>query len=131
MALYPHPEIWILHLNKPQESPIDGSVNYAVLYSQNYDHIKGVNMKTVPLAEAKAKLSRLIDEIDSRDEEVTITRNGKVAAVMISSDQFDSWKETLAIQSDPAMMEEIRRGIRSLSRTKKTCTLDELFNSED
>lgn len=45
-------------------------------------------MKTVPLAEAKAKLSRLIDEIDSRDEEVTITRNGKVAAVMISADQF-------------------------------------------
>ena len=49
-------------------------------------------MKTVPLAEAKAKLSRLINEIDNRDEEVTITRNGKVAAVMISPDQFDSWK---------------------------------------
>lgn len=88
-------------------------------------------MKTVPLAEAKAKLSRLIDEIDSRDEEVTITRNGKVAAVMISSDQFDSWKETLVIQSDPAMMEEIRRGIKSLSRTKRTYSLEELFSNED
>jgi len=88
-------------------------------------------MKTVPLAEAKAKLSRLIDEIDSWYEEVTITRNGKVAAVMISSDQFESWKETLAIQSDPALMEEIRRGIKSLSRTQRTYTLDELFNRED
>ena len=88
-------------------------------------------MKTVPLAEAKAKLSRLIYEIDRWDEEVTITRNGKVAAVMISSDQFDSWKETLMIQSDPALMEEIRRGIGSLSRTRKTYTLDELFNNED
>lgn len=88
-------------------------------------------MKTVPLAEAKAKLSRLIDEVAGRDEEVTITRNGKVAAVMISSDQFDAWKETLAIQSDPALMEEIRRGIAQLRRTRKTHTLGELFNSED
>jgi antitoxin YefM len=86
-------------------------------------------MKTVPLAEAKAKLSRLIDEIDSRDEEVTITRNGKVAAVMLSPDQFDSWKETLAIQSDPALMEEIRRGMAQLRRTRKRYTLQELFDS--
>jgi prevent-host-death family protein len=88
-------------------------------------------MKTVPLAEAKAKLSRLIDEIDSRDEEVTITRNGKVAAVMISPDQFDSWKETLAIQSDPALMEEIRRGIAHLRRAKKSFTLQELFSNKE
>jgi prevent-host-death family protein len=88
-------------------------------------------MKTVPLAEAKAKLSRLIDEIDNRDEEVTITRNGKVAAVMISPDQFDSWKETLAIQSDPALMEEIRRGMAQLRRAKKRYTLQELFDNKE
>ena len=88
-------------------------------------------MKTVPLAEAKAKLSRLIDEIDSRDEEVTITRNGKVAAVMISLDQFDSWKETLAIQSDPALMAEVRRGIAHLRRAQKSYTLKELFDNKE
>jgi len=87
-------------------------------------------MKTVPLAEAKARLSRLIDEIDNRDEEVTITRNGKVAAVMISPDQFESWKETLAVQSDPALMEEIRRGIAQLRRAKKGCALQELFDGK-
>jgi len=88
-------------------------------------------MKTVPLAEAKAKLSRLIDEIDNRDEEVTITRNGKVAAVMISPDQFDSWKETLVIQSDPALMEEIRRGIGKLRRAQRSYTLQELFDNKE
>jgi antitoxin YefM len=88
-------------------------------------------MKTVPLAEAKAKLSRLIDEIDKRDEEVTITRNGKVAAVMISPDQFDSWNETLAIQSDPALMEDIRRGIAQLRRAKRSYTLQELFDNKE
>jgi prevent-host-death family protein len=88
-------------------------------------------MKTVPLAEAKAKLSRLIDEIGGRDEEVTITRNGRIAAVMISPDQFNGWKETLAIQSDPALMDEIRRGIAQLRRSRRTYTLKELFDSED
>jgi antitoxin YefM len=88
-------------------------------------------MKTVPLAEAKAKLSRLIDEIDNRDEEVTITRNGKVAAVMISPDQFDSWKETLAIQSNPALMEEVRRGIAKLRQARKNYTIAELFDNKD
>jgi antitoxin YefM len=88
-------------------------------------------MKTVPLAEAKAKLSRLIDEIDTRDEEVTITRNGKEAAVMISPDQFAGWKETLAIQSDPALMEEIRRGIARLRRAQKSHTLQELFDNKE
>jgi antitoxin YefM len=88
-------------------------------------------MKTVPLAEAKAKLSRLIDEIDNRDEEVTITRNGKVAAVMISPDQFDSWKETLAIQSNPVLMEEVRRGIAKLRQARKNYTIAELFDNKD
>ena len=88
-------------------------------------------MKTVPLAEAKAKLSRLIDEIDSRDEEVTITRNGKIAAVMINPGQFEGWKESLAIQSDPVLMKEIRRGIKQLRRTRRTYILEELFDSED
>jgi len=88
-------------------------------------------MKTVPLAEAKANLSRLIDEIDSRDEEVTITRNGRVAAVMISPDQFAGWQETLAIQSDPALMAEIRRGIARLRRSRKSYTIQELFQDEE
>jgi len=88
-------------------------------------------MKTVPLAEAKANLSRLIDEIHSRDEEVTITRNGRVAAVMISPDQFTGWQETLAIQSDPALMAEIRRGIARLRRSRKSYTIQELFQDEE
>ena len=113
------------------QSWIDCPVICAIYYGQNCDQYARCGMKTVPLAEAKAKLSRLIDEIDARDEQVTITRNGKIAAVMISPDQFDSWKETLAIQSDQALMKEIRRGMAQLRRTQKTYTLKELFGSED
>jgi len=87
-------------------------------------------MKTVPLSEAKAKLSRLVAEVRSRDEEITITRNGRAAAILMSPDQFEGWKETITIRSDGRFIKEIRRGIAQLRRTKKTYTLEELFGDE-
>lgn len=87
-------------------------------------------MKTLPLSEVKMKLSQLIQEVSSHDAEITITRNGKPAAILISPDEFDSWKETVAIRSNTELMKEIRRGLRSLSRTKRLYGLEELFGGE-
>ena len=84
-------------------------------------------MRTVPLAVAKAKLSRLVDDVGSADDAVTITRHGVPAAVLLSPDEFEGWQETLAIRGDPALMREIRRGLRALRRTRRLYTLDELF----
>ena len=85
-------------------------------------------MKTVPLSEAKAKLSRLLDAVEDRDEEIIITRNGRAAAVVVSPAEFESWKETAAVRADAELMAEIRRGLRALKRRKvKVYTLDELF----
>ena len=85
-------------------------------------------MKTVPLSEAKAKLSGLLDSVEDRDEEIVITRNGRAAAVLVSPGDFESWKETLTIRSDSELLAEIRRGISALKRGKaKLYTLEELF----
>ena len=86
-------------------------------------------MKTLPLSEVKTKLSSLIDEVRDRDEEVTITRNGRPVAVLVSADEFDSWKETISIRTDVAFMEEIRQGLATLKAgNAKLYTLEELFN---
>jgi antitoxin YefM len=84
-------------------------------------------VRTVPLGVAKAKLSRLLDTVETSEESVTITRHGKPAAVLVSPDEFDSWQETLAIRGDPGLMREIRRGLSALRRTRRLYTLDELF----
>jgi prevent-host-death family protein len=83
-------------------------------------------VKTLPLSEVKAKLSELVDEVESRDERVVITRNGRPAAVLLSHDDLDSWQETLEIASDPALMTEIRRGIRQIERGQ-TKSYEEVF----
>jgi len=85
-------------------------------------------MKTLSLSEAKMKLSALIDSIGVTDEEVIITKNGRPAAVLVSPDEFESWRETLVVRSDNELMEEINTGLDALKRKKASLyTLDELF----
>src|SRR5262245_9682866 len=84
-------------------------------------------MKVLPLSEVKMKLSQLVEEVSSRDEEITITRNGKPVAIIVSPDEFDSWKETLAIRADAEFMAEIRRGLEDIKKKRKLYTLEELF----
>ena len=83
-------------------------------------------MKVLPLAKVKMKLSQLIEEASSLDEEITITHNGKPVAIIVSPDAFDSWKETLAIRADAALMAEIRRGLEDIKKKRKLYTLEEL-----
>ena len=85
-------------------------------------------MKTLSLSEAKMKLSELVDKVHSTDEEVMITKNGRPAAVMISPDEFESWKETIYIQSDRDLMAEIKKGLTALKKKGKLYTLEELFD---
>ena len=73
------------------------------------------------------KLSELVEKVYSTDEEVVITKNGRPAAVLISPDEFESWKETIDIESDGDLMDEIKRGLSALRKKSKLYTLDELF----
>ncbi len=87
-----------------------------------------VKMKTLSLSEVKMKLSSLVDSVNSTDEEIMITKNGRPAAVIVSPEEFESWKETIAVQSDVDLMKEIKRGLRSYRDGKtKLYTLEELF----
>jgi antitoxin YefM len=88
-----------------------------------------IAMKTLSLSEAKMKLSSLIDAVQATDEEVLITKNGAPAAVLVSPDEFDSLKETIAVRSDAALMREIKEGLKDLKRRKaRLYTLEELFD---
>jgi antitoxin YefM len=86
-------------------------------------------METLSLSEAKINLSRLVDKVNTTDEEIVITKNGRPAAVLVSPDEFEGWKETLLIRSDPGFLKEIKKGIKVLKQNKaKLYTLEELFD---
>ena len=69
-----------------------------------------VMSRTLPLSEVKAKLSEVVDEVATTQERITVTRNGRPVAVLLSTDDLEAIEETLAILSDPAAMREIEQG---------------------
>ncbi len=86
-------------------------------------------MKILSLLEAKLRLSALVDRVSSNDEVVVITKNGRPAAVLVSPDELDSWRETIGIRGDRAFVGEIRKRLQGLKKKgAKLYTLDELFD---
>ncbi|MBU1055408.1 MAG: type II toxin-antitoxin system Phd/YefM family antitoxin [Proteobacteria bacterium] len=84
-------------------------------------------MKIMSLSEAKMKFSALVDIVNTNDEEIIVTKNGRPAAVIISSDEYESIKETSRIISDADLMSEIRQGLKDLkAKRAKVYTLEEL-----
>ena len=86
-------------------------------------------MKALSVSEAKMKLSALIEAVNTTDEELVITKNGRPAAVLVSHDEYESWRETMWIKTDTDLMAEIKKGLGAIKEKKASFyTLDELFD---
>ena len=64
-------------------------------------------MRTLPISKVKDKLNELVDAAASTREQVTITKNGSAAAVLIGFDEWESIQETLFWLSQPGIRESI------------------------
>ncbi len=73
---------------------------------------------TLPLAEIKAKLSEIVDRVEEQHERVTLTRNGRPAAVLISPDDLAALEDMLEILSDPRAVKEIEKARREIAAGK-------------
>ncbi len=82
--------------------------------------------RTLPLSEAKARLSQLVADLEVNEEELIITRNGRPAAVLVSADEFASWQETREIQRTPELLREIKRGLKQLDKGQRF-SFEEVF----
>ena len=47
--------------------------------------------------------------------------------MIVSKGEYEGWHETSDILRDPELLREIRSGIRSVARTRKRYTLEDLF----
>lgn len=64
-------------------------------------------MTVLPLASAKAQLSAVLDDVRTTHERITITRNGRPEAVVLSVDDLAELEETLAVLSTPGLPEKL------------------------
>ena len=72
--------------------------------------------KTLPITEARANLTVLVDRANKRLDEYVITVNGKPAAVLMSAKEYDSWRETQAVLTDKKLMKAIKQGEKDLEK---------------
>lgn len=74
--------------------------------------------ETLPLAEIKARLSEIVDKVEGQHERVTLTRNGRPAAVLISPEDLEALEDTLELLSNPKAKREIERARQEIAKGK-------------
>lgn len=74
--------------------------------------------KTIPLSEAKAKLSEIIKNISETKDVFTISKGGEPAGVLLSVEEYESLLETLEILSDPELMAALRKAEKEEKKGK-------------
>jgi prevent-host-death family protein len=71
-------------------------------------------MEALPLADVKNRLSEVVDRVTRQHDRVTITRNGRPVAVLVSPDDLEALEETLSILSDRRELRALGRGLADL-----------------
>jgi antitoxin YefM len=79
----------------------------------------------LPLAEVKAKFSEMVDRVERQHDRITVTRNGRPAAVLMSTDDLAALEDTLELISDPVAMAEIEQARREVG-AGNTVSADEI-----
>ncbi|OGK51803.1 hypothetical protein A3B02_01840 [Candidatus Roizmanbacteria bacterium RIFCSPLOWO2_01_FULL_42_14] len=72
--------------------------------------------KTLPITQARDELTSLVHNAKNKLAEYVITVNGSPAAVIISANEYASWKETNEILSDTELMRAIKEGEKDMKR---------------
>ena len=72
-------------------------------------------MTTLPIADARAQLSKLVDEARTTHERIEITKNGHRAAVLMGVDDYDAILETIAVLSDSALLRAHEAGVQEFA----------------
>lgn len=72
----------------------------------------------LPVTKVKRDLMKLLRLLQADGEPVVITKDGKAAAVLVSSDEYESLLETRSILGNPSIMKSLRRSEASFQKGK-------------
>lgn len=75
-------------------------------------------MSIESLRDVRDHFSDVVDRVQREHDRVTVTRNGKAAAVILSPDDLAELEETLSVLSDPEALADIREADRAYEEGK-------------
>jgi antitoxin YefM len=85
-------------------------------------------MAIVSQSEFRANMAKLLDQVEDDSKELIVTRTGgRKHMVVITLDEYESWKETEYLMSSPANAAALREAAAQLDRGEGIeVTIDEL-----
>lgn len=83
--------------------------------------------QTVSISEVRTRLSELLTGVERLEQEVTVTRRGAPAAVLVNIREYERLKATVDVLSDSDLMDQIRRSRRYFARGGKGRTIEQVF----
>jgi antitoxin YefM len=69
-----------------------------------------------PLRSVRDHLSEIVDRVEREHDRVVITRNGREAAVLVSTADLAELEETLSVLCDPEALADIREADAAYAR---------------
>jgi prevent-host-death family protein len=66
-------------------------------------------MRILPISQLKSKINEYVDAVAETRDQITITKNGSPAAVLIGVDEWESIQETLHWLSQPGVVESVAK----------------------
>lgn len=75
-------------------------------------------MRTLTFSEARSNLKEVLDRVEADADFTIITRRDAGAAVVMSLDTFNSWRETLYLLSSPANARHLAKSLAELDAGK-------------
>jgi antitoxin YefM len=73
-------------------------------------------MTTLPLSDAKARLSEIADEVGRTHERVHITKNGRDYVVLLAAEDLESIEATLELLADPHAQQRLQDSEADIAR---------------
>ena len=86
--------------------------------------------KILSVTQLKPQILKVIRMAKEAGQEYVVTKNGRPAAVIMSYEEWESWKETCEILSDPKAMAQIRKSQAYFKRGGRGKTIEEVFGKE-
>ncbi len=86
--------------------------------------------KVLPLTEARKNIFKIVEDIGKESSCYGLTERGKIKAVLMPAEEFESWRETLEVMKHfPDLDESIADAKKDL-KNKNFITLEQLLRSE-
>lgn len=74
--------------------------------------------RTMPMIEARKKLTQLPEQLERHPGTLTVTRRGKPVLAVMHWDLYETIMETMEIMGDAALMARLRKSIQQMREGK-------------